>query len=191
MDKATIHKVAIHKELQSKMDNSLKILDHELKGLRTGRASVNLLDPVLVEAYGNKMPLSQVASLSTPDARTITVQVWDKSMVKAVEKAIIDANLGLNPSSDGQLVRITIPLLTEERRKELVKFAYKYGENTKIALRNIRRDGNEDLKKLEKDNSITKDEYHNLSEEIQKLTDEYSNKVDLHVKQKEQEILTI
>ncbi|WP_341757156.1 MULTISPECIES: ribosome recycling factor [unclassified Candidatus Tisiphia] len=186
MDRTTIHK-----ELQSKMDNSLKILDHELKGLRAGRASVNLLDPVLVEAYGEEMPLSQVASLSTPDARTITVQVWDKSMVKAVEKAIVDANLGLNPSSDGQLVRITIPLLTEERRKELVKFACKYGENTKIALRNIRRDGNEDLKKLEKDNSITKDEQHNLSEEIQKLTDEYSNKVDLHVKQKEQEIMTV
>ncbi|MDR0296543.1 MAG: ribosome recycling factor [Rickettsia sp.] len=186
-----MEKAAIHKEMQSKMDNSLKILDHELKGLRTSRASVNLLDPVLVEAYGDKMPLSQVASLSTPDARTITVQVWDKSMVKAVEKAIVDANLGLNPSSDGQLVRITIPLLTEERRKELVKFAYKYGENTKIALRNIRRDGNEDLKKLEKDNSITKDEYHNFSEEIQKLTDEYSNKVDLHVKQKEQEIMTV
>ncbi|WP_375333788.1 ribosome recycling factor [Candidatus Tisiphia endosymbiont of Xenochironomus xenolabis] len=186
MDKTTIYK-----ELQSKMDSSLKILDHELKGLRTGRASVNLLDPVLVEAYGDKMPLSQVASLSTPDARTITVQVWDKSMIKAVEKAITDANLGLNPSSDGQLVRITIPLLTEERRKELVKFAQKYGENTKIALRNIRRDGNEELKKLEKDNIITKDEHHNFSEEIQKLTDEYSNKVDSHVKQKEQEIMTV
>ncbi|UCM86234.1 MAG: ribosome recycling factor [Rickettsia endosymbiont of Culicoides impunctatus] len=186
MDKTTIYK-----ELQSKMDSSLKILDHELKGLRTGRASVNLLDPVLVEAYGDKMPLSQVASLSTPDARTITVQVWDKSMIKAVEKAITDANLGLNPSSDGQLVRITIPLLTEERRKELVKFAHKYGENTKIALRNIRRDGNEELKNSEKDNIITKDEHHNFSEEIQKLTDEYSNKVDSHVKQKEQEIMTV
>ncbi|MDN3031270.1 MAG: ribosome recycling factor [Candidatus Tisiphia sp.] len=186
MDKTTIYK-----ELQSKMDSSLKILDHELKGLRTGRASVNLLDPVLVEAYGDKMPLSQVASLSTPDAKTITVQVWDKSMIKAVEKAITDANLGLNPSSDGQLVRITIPLLTEERRKELVKFAHKYGENTKIALRNIRRDSNEELKKSEKDNIITKDEHHNFSEEIQKLTDEYSNKVDSHVKQKEQEIMTV
>ncbi|WP_341758656.1 ribosome recycling factor [Candidatus Tisiphia endosymbiont of Ditula angustiorana] len=186
MDKATIRK-----ELQSKMDSSIRVLDHELKGLRTSRASVNLLDPVLVEAYGDKVPLSQVASLSTPDARTITVQVWDKSIVKFVEKAIVDTNLGLNPSSDGQLIRITIPLLTEERRKELVKFAHKYGENTKIALRNIRRDGNEDLKKLEKDSIITEDEQHNLSEEIQKLTDEYSNKVDLHVKQKEQEILTI
>ena len=186
-----IDKASLRKELQSRMEGTLRVLDHELKGLRTGRASINLLDPVLVEAYGDKMPLSQVSSLSTPDARTIAVQVWDKSMVKSVEKAITDANLGLNPTSDGQLIRITIPLLTEERRKELVKFAHKYAENSKIALRNIRRDGNEDLKKLEKDNIIAKDEHHNLSEEIQKLTDEFSSKVDTHVKQKEQEILTI
>lgn len=184
-------KAAVQKELQVKMDNSMRVLDHELKGLRTGRASVNLLDPVMVEAYGNRMPLSQVASLSTPDAKTIAVQVWDKSMVKAVEKAIADSNLGVNPASEGQLVRVAIPLLTEDRRKELVKLAHKYGENTKVALRNIRRDGNEDLKKLEKDSQITKDEHHNLSEVIQKLTDEYSGKVDQHVKQKEQEILTI
>lgn len=184
-------KIAIRKELQAKMDNSIKALDHELKGLRTGRASVNLLDPVMVEAYGSRMPLSQVASLSTPDARTISVQVWDKSMVKPVEKAIADSNLGVNPVSEGQLVRVVIPLLTEERRKELVKLAHKYGENTKVALRNIRRDGNEHLKKLEKDNEITKDGHHNLSEDVQKLTDEYSTKVDQQVKLKEQEILTI
>ena len=184
-------KAAVQKELQVKMDNSIRVLDHELKGLRTGRASVNLLDPVVVEAYGSRMPLSQVASLSTPDAKTIAVQVWDKSMVKAVEKAIADSNLGVNPASEGQLVRVAIPLLTEDRRKELVKLAHKYGENTKVALRNIRRDGNEDLKKLEKDSLITKDEHHNLSEGIQKLTDEYGGKVDQHVKQKEQEILTI
>ncbi len=181
----------ISKDLRIKMDNSMKVLDHELQGLRTSRASINLLDPVQVEAYGSKVPLTQVASLSTPEARTLVVQVWDKSMVKVVEKSIVEANLGLTPSSDGQLIRMTIPLLTEQRRKELVKLAYKYGENSKIALRNIRRDGNEDLKKLEKDNSITKDTYHQLSEEIQKLTDEYSNKIDLQVKQKEQEILTI
>ena len=166
-------KAAVQKELQVKMDNSIRVLDHELKGLRTGRASVNLLDPVVVEAYGSRMPLSQVASLSTPDAKTIAVQVWDKSMVKAVEKAIADSNLGVNPASEGQLVRVAIPLLTEDRRKELVKLAHKYGENTKVALRNIRRDGNEDLKKLEKDSLITKDEHHNLSEGIQKLTDEF------------------
>ena len=186
MDKATIRKT-----LQAKMDNSIKVLEHELKGLRTGRASVNLLDTVMVEAYGSKTPLSQVASLSTPDARTIAVQVWDKSMSKSVEKAIVDSNLVLNPVSDGQLVRISIPPLTEERRKDLVKVAHKYGENTKISLRNVRRDGNEELKKLEKDSTISKDEHHNLSEEIQKITDEYSTKVDLHIKQKEQEILTV
>ncbi|KAJ6644921.1 Glutamyl-tRNA(Gln) amidotransferase subunit A, partial [Pseudolycoriella hygida] len=168
----------IHKDLRSKMESSMKILEHELKGLRTGRSSINLLDSVQVEAYGNKMPLSQVASLSTPDAKTIMVQVWDKSMTKIVEKSIAEANLGLTPTSDGQLIRIILPLLTEERRKELVKFAYKYGENAKIALRNIRRDGNEELKKLEKENFITKDEHHNLSEETQKLTNEYSDKID-------------
>ncbi len=193
MDKTSPQELRIKMEtkIETKMDSSLKILDHELTGLRTGRSSINLLDPIQIEAYGSKMPLSQVASLSTPDARTITVQVWDKSMVKIVEKAIVESNLGLTPLSDGQLIRITIPFLTEERRKELVKFAYKYGENAKIALRNIRRDGNEELKKLEKDNLITKDEHHNLSAEIQKLTDDYSNKIDGQVKQKEQEILTI
>nr|WP_253308463.1 ribosome recycling factor [Rickettsia endosymbiont of Ceutorhynchus assimilis] len=186
MDKATLKK-----DLQERMEKALKVLDHELKGLRTGRASVNLLDSVVVEAYGDRMPLSQISSLSTPDARTIVVQVWDKEMVKSVEKAITEANLGLTPAADGQLIRLAIPSLTEERRKELAKLAHKYGENTKISLRNIRRDGNEELKKLEKDNIIAKDEHHNLSEEVQKLTDEFSNKVDSAVKQKEQEILTI
>ena len=181
----------LKKNLQEKMDKALKVLDHELKGLRTGRASVNLLDSVAVEAYGSKMPLSQVASLTTPDARTINVQVWDKSMVSSVEKAITVANLGLTPSSDGQLIRLPIPALTEERRKELVKLAHKYGEDTKISLRNIRRDGNEELKKLEKENIIAQDEHHNLSEQVQKLTDEYSSKVDSAIKQKEQEIMTV
>lgn len=186
MDKATIKK-----ELSAKMDNTMRSLDHELKGLRTGRASANLLDPVMVEAYGSRMPISQVATVSTPDAKTIAVQVWDKGMVKAVEKAIADANLGVNPSSDGQLVRMSLPPLSEERRKELVKLAHKYGENTKVALRNVRRDGMEALKKAEKDSIISKDEHHSLEGEIQKLTDEYCAKVDTQVKQKEQEILTI
>ncbi|AFC71646.1 ribosome recycling factor [Rickettsia australis] len=186
MDTETLKKI-----LQEKMDKALKVLDHELKGLRTGRASVNLLDSVTVEAYGSKMLLSQVASLSTPDARTINVQVWDKSMVSSVEKGITIANLGLTPATDGQLIRLPIPALTEERRKELVKLAHKYGEDTKISLRNIRRDGNEELKKLEKGNIIAKDEYHNLSEQVQKLTDEYSSKVDAAIKQKEQEIMTV
>jgi len=186
-----MEKETLKKNLQEKMDKALKVLDHELKGLRTGRASVNLLDSVTVEAYGDRMPLSQVASLTTPDARTINVQVWDKSMVSSVEKAITIANLGLTPSSDGQLIRLLIPTLTEERRKELVKLAHRYGEDTKVSLRNIRRDGNEELKKLEKDNIIAKDEHHNLAEQVQKLTDEYSGKVDSAIKQKEQEIMTV
>lgn len=184
-------KASIRKDLTIRMEGSLRVFDNELKGLRTGRASINLLDPVTVEAYGNRLPLSGVATVSTPDARTITVQVWDKSMVKAVEKAIADANLGLNPMSDGQMVRMSVPPLTEERRKELVKLAHKYGEQTKIALRNIRRDGNEILKKLEKDNIISKDEHHNLSEDIQKLTDEFSHKIDAQLKLKEDDILKI
>ena len=177
--------------LNNRMSGALKVLDNELKGLRTGRASANLLDPVMVDAYGSKLPLAQVATVSTPDARTIAVQVWDKGMIKAVEKGIVDCNLGLNPMADGQLIRLPIPPLNEERRKDLVKLAHKYGENTKVSIRNIRRDGNEDLKKLEKDNIIAKDEHHSLAEEIQKLTDDYISKVDTSVKHKEQEVLTI
>ncbi len=177
--------------LTDKMHKAIAVLDKEFSGLRTGRASVNLLDPVIIEAYGNKMPLSQVGTLATPDATTITVQVWDKGMVKTVEKAIADANLGLNPMSDGQLIRMNLPPLSEERRKELVKLAHKYGENTKISLRNIRRDGMDSLKKMEKDNDISKDEYHEYADEVQKLTDDFMKKIDVSVKNKEQEILTI
>ncbi len=182
---------ALKSELTEKMDKAMAVLDKELKGLRTGRASVNLLDPVVVEAYGNKMPISQVGTVSTPDAKTISVQVWDKAMVKTVEKAIADANLGLNPSSDGQLIRMSLPVISQERRKELVKLAHKYGENTKVALRNIRRDGMDVLKKMEKDQNLSKDEHHNQSEEIQKLTDDYISKVDNVIKSREEEILTI
>lgn len=178
-------------DLTDKMNKAIAILEKELSGLRTGRASANLLDPVVVEVYGSKMPIAQVGTVSTPDAKTISVQVWDKALVKTVEKAIADANLGLNPSSDGQLIRMTLPILSEERRKELVKVAHKYGENTKVALRNIRRDGMEHLKKLEKDGEISKDDHHNLGEEIQKLTDEFTDKVDKHIKLKEQEILKV
>jgi ribosome recycling factor len=182
---------ALKSELTEKMEKALAVLDKELKGLRTGRASVNLLDPVVVEAYGSKMPISQVGTVSTPDAKTISVQVWDKAMVKTVEKAIADANLGLNPSSDGQLIRMSLPVISQERRKELVKLAHKYGENTKVALRNVRRDGMDALKKMEKDQNLSKDEHHNQSEEIQKLTDDYISKVDSVIKSREEEILTI
>lgn len=182
---------ALKSELTEKMEKAMTVLDKELKGLRTGRASVNLLDPVVVEAYGSKMPISQVGTVSTPDAKTISVQVWDKAMVKTVEKAIADANLGLNPSSDGQLIRMSLPVISQERRKELVKLAHKYGENTKVALRNIRRDGMDILKKMEKEQNLSKDEHHNQSEEIQKLTDDYISKVDNVIKSREEEILTI
>ncbi len=179
------------KALTEKMTKTLAVLDKELSGLRTGRASVNLLDPVVVEAYGDRLPLSQIGTVSTPDAKTITVQVWDKEMVKSVEKAIADANLGLNPGSDGQLIRMSIPALSEDRRKELVKLAHKYGENTKIALRNVRREGMDTLKKMEKDSEISKDEHHTQSDEVQKLTDEFIGKVDKTITSKEAEMLSI
>lgn len=182
---------SLNKELSEKMTKAMDLLDREFSGLRTGRASIHLLDPVVVEVYGSKMPISQVGTVSTPDAKTITVQVWDKAMVKTVEKAIADANLGVNPSSDGQLIRMNLPPLSQERRKELVKIAHKYGENTKIALRNIRRDGMDKIKLMEKNNEISKDEHHTYSDEVQKLTDEFISKVDKNVKSKENEILTI
>lgn len=181
----------LKRELSENMTKAMDMLDREFSGLRTGRASIHLLDPVTVEVYGSKMPISQVGTVSTPDAKTITVQVWDKAMVKTVEKAIADANLGVNPSSDGQLIRMNLPPLSQERRKELVKIAHKYGENTKIALRNIRRDGMDKIKLMEKNNEISKDEHHTYSDEIQKLTDEFISKVDKNVKSKESEILTI
>jgi len=137
------------------------------------------------------MPLSQVGTVSTPDAKTITVQVWDKEMVKTVEKAIVEANLGLNPSSDGQLIRMNLPVLSEERRKEVVKLAHKYAENAKISLRNVRRDGMETLKTMEKNNEISKDEHHTYADDVQKLTDDFTKKVDNLAKSKETEILTI
>ena len=178
-------------ELSEKMTKAMDTLDREFSGLRTGRASIHLLDPVIVEVYGGKIPISQVGTVSTPDAKTITVQVWDKAMVKTVEKAIADANLGVNPSSDGQLIRMNLPPLSEERRKELVKVAHKYGENTKIALRNVRRDGMDKLKQMEKGNEISKDEQHTYSNKVQKLTDEFIGKVEDNVKSKENEIITI
>jgi ribosome recycling factor len=181
----------LRNELNDKMTKAMAMLDREFSGLRTGRASTHLLDSVVVDVYGSKMPISQVGTVSTPDAKTITVQVWDKSMVKTVEKAIADANLGVNPSSDGQLIRMNLPPISEDRRKELVKIAHKCGETTKITLRNIRRDGMDKLKQMEKINNISKDEHHSNSEEIQKLTDEYISKVDTNVKAKESEIIKI
>lgn len=175
--------------LRKRMDGAIKTLAHEFSGLRTGRASVNLLDTVTVEAYGSIMPLNQVANVNVPEPRLLTVQVWDKTMVKAVEKAITNANLGLNPAADGQTVRVPIPELSQERRVELIKIAGKYAESGKVAVRNIRRDGMEYYKKLEKDGGVSKDELHNKSDEIQKLTDEFIKKIDDSLTAKEKEIM--
>lgn len=175
--------------LRKRMEGALKTLSHEFAGLRTGRASVNLLDSVMVEAYGSMMPLNQVASVNAPEPRLLSVQVWDKGMVKSVEKAIASANLGLNPAPDGQLIRVPIPELSQERRTELVKIAGKYAENAKVAVRNIRRDGMEYHKKLEKDGEISKDGHHQKSDEIQKLTDEFIKKIDDTLAAKEKEIM--
>ena len=178
-------------DLKARMDGAIKNLEYELQGLRTGRASVNLLDPIRIEIYGSRMRIDQVATISTPDPKSILVQVWDKSNVKTVEKAIVDSSLGLNPSCEGQMIRLNLPPLTQERRKELAKLCSKYGENAKVALRNIRRDGMDDLKKLEKDSQISKDEHHSIGNELQKITDEYSGKVDKHTTQKNAEIMNV
>jgi ribosome recycling factor len=178
-------------ELDRRMNGAVGTLKTELAGLRTGRASAALLDPVKVEAYGNTMPINQVGTVSTPEPRLITVQVWDKSMVKAVEKAIRDSGIGLNPQTDGQLLRIPIPELNEERRKELVKLAHKYSEAARIAVRNVRRDGMDALKKAEKDGKMGQDEQHKQGDELQKLTDAHIHDVDAALHAKEQEILQV
>ncbi|MEY3197003.1 MAG: ribosome recycling factor [Pseudomonadota bacterium] len=179
------------KDLRHRMDGAMNVLEGDLRGLSTGRASVHLVDPVMVEAYGSKMHISQLGSVSTPDARTVAVQVWDASMVKTVEKAIADANLGVNTATDGNIIRLPIPQLNEERRKELAKLAHKYGENSKISVRNIRRDGIEHVKKLEKEDHLPEDEVHGINDEIQKITDEYVSKIDSQIKIKEQEIMSV
>jgi len=178
-------------ELKRRMEGALASLHHEFSGLRTGRASANLLDTVMVDAYGAMMPMNQVGTVSAPEPRLLTVQVWDKSMVKAVEKAIANANLGLNPSADGQLVRVPIPALSEDRRKEMVKVAGKYAEQGKVAIRNVRRDGMDALKADEKDGKISEDEHRKQSEQIQKLTDDYVKKIDELMVAKEKDIMSV
>jgi ribosome recycling factor len=178
-------------EIDRRMTGAVTTLKNELGGLRTGRASAALLDPVRVDAYGSPMPVSQVATISTPESRLITVQVWDKSLAKAVDKAIRDAGLGLNPQSDGQLLRIPLPELNEERRKELVKLAHKYAESARVSVRNVRRDGMEALKKAEKDHKIGQDEQHKLGDELQKLTDAHIRDIDGVTHAKEQEVMQV
>jgi len=178
-------------ELKRKMQNTLAVLKQEFSGLRTGRASANLLDPVHVDAYGASMPLAQVATVSVPEPRLLSVSVWDRSLVHAVEKAITAANLGLNPQTEGQTIRLRIPELNEERRKELVKVAHKYAEAARVAIRHVRREGLDVIKKLEKDHAISKDDHERMADEIQKITDQMIHDVDHMLAGKEKEILTV
>ena len=176
-------------DLQRRMHGAVEALKHDLVGLRTGRASTNLLDPINVEVYGAQMPLNQVATVSAPEARLLSVQVWDKGNVNAVEKAIRSAGLGLNPISDGTMIRLPIPDLTEERRKELAKLVGQYAEKARIAVRNVRRDGMDHLKTDEKKSEISEDDRKRLETEVQKLTDETIKEIDSGSHAKEQEIL--
>lgn len=182
---------AVKKDINRRMDGAVEVLHKEFAGLRTGRASASLLEPLTVEAYGTSMPMTQVGTIGVPEPRMVTVQVWDKGLVKAVEKSILESSLGLNPSSDGQLVRVPIPSLTEERRVELSKVAGKYAEDARVAVRNVRRHGMDDLKRAEKDGDISEDEHHDYALEIQNLTDDSIKKIDESLSNKEQEIMQV
>ena len=177
-------------DIERRMQGAVESLKGDLAGLRTGRANTSLLDPVVVEVYGSMMPLNQVATVSAPEPRMLSVQVWDKSNVSAVEKGIAHANLGLNPMQDGQTLRIPMPDLTEERRKDLAKLAGKYAEGAKIAIRNVRRDGMEALKEDEKKKEISEDDRKRSEDEVQKLTDKYTSEADAAAEAKEKEIMT-
>jgi ribosome recycling factor len=176
-------------DLQRRMHGAVEALKHDLAGLRTGRASIALLDPVTVEVYGSHMPINQIGTVSAPEPRMLSVQVWDRSNVGAVERAIRSAGLGLNPVTDGQNIRLPIPDLTEERRKELAKLTHQYAEKARIAVRNVRRDGMEALKADEKKHEISQDEHKRLEQEVQKMTDETIKEVDAAAEAKEKEIL--
>lgn len=178
-------------EFGKRMDGAVDALRKEFSGLRTGRASTGMLDPVQVDAYGSMMPLNQVGTVSVPEPRLLTVQVWDKGLVKAVEKAIRDSGLGLNPQPDGQLIRVPVPELSQERRAELVKVAGKYSEQARVAVRNVRRDAMDALKKAEKDGDLTEDQQKSLGEKVQKLTDEHVKKIDEILAGKEKEVMNI
>src|SRR4029453_7943269 len=178
-------------ELKRRMQGAITLLKQELGGLRTGRASSHLLEPVQVEAYGTHMPLNQLAKISVPEPRMISVQVWDRSMVHPVEKAIIAANLGLNPATEGQVIRLRLPELNEERRRELVKVSHKYAETGRVAGRHVRRDGMDVLKKLEKDHQISEDDHKRMDGDVQKATDSAIHEIDQMLATKEKEILTV
>lgn len=181
----------VKSETKNKMEKTLDSLKTDFGGLRAGRAHVSLLDGIMVEAYGSMTPLSQVGTISVPDARTLSISVWDRGLAKAVEKAIMESDLGLNPASDGQLIRIPIPPLSEERRKELTKVAGKYAENNKVAIRNLRREALDEVKKMKKEGTISEDDEKRYENEIQKMTDESIKKIDEMFAQKEKDILQV
>ena len=178
-------------DIKRRMDGAIESLQKEFSGLRTGRASVNLLDPVVVDIYGSRMPINQVGTISVPEPRLLSIQVWDASAVKSVEKAIRDAGLGLNPMPDGNNIRIPVPDLNEERRKELVRVAGKYAENARISVRGVRKDGMDSVKKMQKDGDISEDESKRLSDEVQKLTDDATKTIDDMLSSKESDIMTV
>jgi len=178
-------------ELRKKMTTAFDVVHKDFSGLRTGRASPTLLESVVVDAYGSRMHINQLGNISVPEPRLLTVQVWDASLTQAVEKAIRDAGLGLNPSTAGAVIRVPLPELSEERRKELVKVAGKYAEQGRITIRNIRRDGMDQIKSMEKNGDLSEDDTHRLAEDIQKVTDEFIKKVDETLSQKENEIMSV
>jgi ribosome recycling factor len=179
------------KDLHRRMDGAVAAFKHDLASLRTGRASSNLLDPIQVNAYGTTMPINQVATVTVPESRMISVSVWDKSLVSAVDRAIRESNLGFNPILDGTTLRIPLPELNEQRRKELAKIAHQYAENARVAARHVRRDGMDHLKKAEKDHAISEDEHRSQSERVQKLTDETISLIDSLLSEKEAEIMQV
>ena len=179
------------KEIERRMRGALTVLKQEFGGLRTGRANMSLLDPIMVNAYGGQMPLNQLATINVPEPRLITVQVWDRSQAGAVERAIRESELGLNPVVEGQLLRLPIPELNEERRHELAKVSHKYAEQARVAVRNVRRDGMEHLKRMEKDADIGKDEHHTFATKVQDLTDKIIREIDEMLASKEAEIMQV
>ncbi|HOJ49366.1 MAG TPA: ribosome recycling factor [Spirochaetota bacterium] len=189
MNEPTLEKVISSAE--NKMNTTLELFSDELKAIRTGRANIGILDNIKVEYYGENMPINQVATLSTPDSHTIIIDPWDKSIIKTIEKAIETSNIGIKPSNDGNIIRLPIPPLSEERRKEFVKLAKKTAEDFKIAIRNVRREANENIKKLEKDKVISEDDSKKGTEKIQQLTDKFIEKIDKMLQVKEKEIMEV
>lgn len=178
-------------DLKRRMEGAFASLQHDFSGLRTGRASASMLDSITVDAYGSKMPMNQLGNVNVPEPRLLTVQVWDASMTSAVEKAIRESDLGLNPATEGQIIRVPVPELSEDRRKDLVKVAGKYAENARIAVRNVRRDGMDEIKAEEKSGDISEDDLHRLSDEIQKLTDGVIKQIDDMLVSKEKDIMSV